>query len=75
MKFKFIDTAKRTQTGFYHRSELYCDGELITFARVTYYNRTWESYTFQTSRKCAVEKAMKQRKDILPELQKLYDSL
>lgn len=53
-KLSFIDKATNTRTGFAHRSELIADGSVVHSARVSYLNRTWEVYRFQTSRKLCV---------------------
>jgi len=49
-----------SRTGFAHVSTLIRigGGELET-KRVNYYNRTWESYQYQTSMRLVVEAAMK----------------
>ena len=38
-----------TRSGFRHIVEFYVDGELIESAKVTYQNRTWEKYEFETA--------------------------
>ena len=55
----FEDVSKSTRSGFYHKSSLYINGRLVSEARVSYYNRTWESYEFETSRRAAFDKAQK----------------
>jgi len=48
-----------SRTGFAHISTLVRDGIEIETKRVNYYNRTWESYQYQTSMRLVVEAAMK----------------
>jgi hypothetical protein len=47
-----------SRTGFAHISTLVRDGIEIATKRVNYYNRTWESYQYQTSMILVVEQAM-----------------
>lgn len=56
---EFVDVAKNTRSGFYHKSTLYIDGIEISSARISYLNRTWECYRFETSRRAAFGKAKK----------------
>ena len=56
-----------SRTGFAHVSTLVRDGGEIATKRVNYYNRTWESYQYQTSMRLVVEAAMKQELDSLIE--------
>ena len=48
MNIEFINTAKSTRRGFYHKTELYIDSEFILECKCNYINRTWESYCFQS---------------------------
>lgn len=54
-----------SRTGFAHISTLVRDGNEIETKRVNYYNRTWESYQYQTSMRLVVEAAMKRELDSL----------
>lgn len=54
-----------SRTGFAHVSTLVRDGQEIETKRVNYYNRTWESYQYQTSMRIVVEAAMKAELDSL----------
>jgi hypothetical protein len=47
-KIKMAAQSQRTQSGFRHVATLYLNGEEKESAKVTYQNRTWESYEFQT---------------------------
>lgn len=63
------------RSGFFHESQYVVswddqygnyDGESFK-QRVQYYNRTWEKYPFDTSRKCTLSKAMAWREGELKE--------
>jgi len=41
---EFVNNYGATRNGFYHKSKLYFNGELLSEARASYLNRTWESY-------------------------------
>jgi hypothetical protein len=55
---EFVNSFKGTRSGFYHKSKLYFNGELLSEARASYLNRTWESYTYQAVMKDAVRNAI-----------------
>lgn len=57
-EYLFVNDFINTRNGFAHRSTLYCDNEEIGVARVSYLNRTWERYTYQTSMRSCVNKIM-----------------
>lgn len=42
-----------------HKAWIFLDGEEVGYAKATYYNRTWESYEFQSVCQSVVEKARK----------------
>ena len=54
MNIEFINTAKNTRNGFYHKTELYIDSEFILECKCNYLNRTWESYPYQSVMKDAL---------------------
>ena len=58
MNIEFINTAKNTKNGFYHKTELYIDNEFILECKCSYINRTWESYCFQSVMKQALYEAI-----------------
>lgn len=60
-EFTFRNSFKSTRSGFSHTSEIQEGWNIIAEAKCNYLNRTWESYSFQTSMKCAVENAIAQR--------------
>jgi hypothetical protein len=47
-KITAIARYEKTRNGFRHIADLYINGVLKESAKVTYINRTWESYNFQT---------------------------
>jgi hypothetical protein len=47
-KITIVARHEDTRNGFRHIADLYINGEKIDSAKVTYQNRTWESYQFQT---------------------------
>ena len=56
---EFKNEYKSTRNGFSHTSKLYHDsGNFIIEAKLNYINRTWEVYSFQSSMKMAVSKAI-----------------
>ena len=58
MNIEFINTAKSTRSGFYHKTELYIDSEFILECKCNYLNRTWESYPYQSVMKDALHNAI-----------------
>ena len=58
MNIEFINTAKSTRSGFYHKTELYIDSEFILECKCNYLNRTWESYPYQSIMKDALYEAI-----------------
>jgi len=57
-KFTFVNTSGNTRNGFYHESTLLINGVQLSKSRCNYLNRTWESYTFQSSMKESVYNAI-----------------
>ena len=58
MNIEFINTAKNTRNGFYHKTKLYIDSEFILECKCNYLNRTWESYPYQSVMKESLYKAI-----------------
>ena len=58
MNIEFINTAKNTGSGFYHKTELYIDSEFILECKCNYLNRTWESYPYQSVMKQSLSNAI-----------------
>jgi 7,8-dihydro-6-hydroxymethylpterin-pyrophosphokinase len=63
---EILNEYKSTKNGFTHVSKLYRNNALVCEARCHYLNRTWESYTFQSSMKkvisMAIEKEIAEQK-------------
>lgn len=60
-KYMFVNESKGTSTGFKHTSTLFRkDGYEIENNTCHYLNRTWESYTFQTSMRGCIYKLIKE---------------
>lgn len=53
-EYEFINSTRRNRSGFVHETALYKNGEFIGEHKVQYYNRTWESYQYQTVMKGAI---------------------
>ena len=58
MNIEFNNTAKSTRNGFYHKTKLYIDSEFILECKLSYLNRTWESYPYQSVMKQALYNAI-----------------
>ena len=50
-----------TRYSWGHKAELFIDGEYITNKKITYYNRTWEAYTYQSILDSILDKALKEK--------------
>lgn len=58
---EFKNKYNSTRSGFNHVSKLYDSNyNLLATSKCNYINRTWESYSFQTSMKSVVNKAIEQ---------------
>jgi hypothetical protein len=47
-KIEVVCDWQKTRYGFRHLAHLMLDGKEIEYAKVCYYNRTWECYEYQT---------------------------
>lgn len=47
-EYQFVNESGNTRNGFYHRSTLFRNGYEVRNHRVSYLNRTWECYRYQT---------------------------
>lgn len=74
-KYTFQNTSGNTRNGFYHKSTLLKHGYQYAEAKVNYLNRTWESYTFQTSMIRAVEDLIESAKLSIVESYKYNNNL
>jgi hypothetical protein len=58
---EFKNEWNKTRSGFSHTSKLYDDNNnLLSTSKCNYLNRTWESYSFQSSMKSVVNKAIEE---------------
>ena len=55
---EFINNYGTTRNGFFHTSKLFYNSELLSEARASYLNRTWESYRYQSVMKQALYNAI-----------------
>lgn len=58
MNIEFKNSYGKTRSGFYHKTELYIDSEFILECKLSYSNRTWESYPYQSVMKEALYNAI-----------------
>lgn len=54
-EYEFINNSRNTRTGFAHDTTLFIDGREYGSATAIYYNRTWESYIYQTVMKRCID--------------------
>jgi len=47
-EIEFVNQYRNTRMGFAHDTTLFVNGSQYGTATCTYYNRTWECYTYQT---------------------------
>lgn len=63
--YELVCESRNTRSGFAHDCTLFKDGRQTAKATCYYYNRTWESYRYQTVMQCVVSKAIAEYKDDL----------
>lgn len=78
-KFEIKNLSRSRRGGFSHDSTLYFDGVQINKTSVHYYNRTWESFQFQTSMRRVVEDMIEYNmnqvhRDVFPHWKRLNDT-
>ena len=78
-KFEIKNSSRSRRGGFSHDSILYFDGVQINKTSVHYYNRTWESYPFQTSMRRVLEDMIEYNMNqvhrvVFPEWKRLNDA-
>lgn len=64
-KFTFACQSWQTSRSWGHEVRLHLNGEEVSKARVRYYNRTWESYRYQSCMRCAVDRLIAKEKDLI----------
>ena len=47
-EYTFINSFRGNRSGFVHETELQRNGFVLGGAKIQYYNRTWECYTYQS---------------------------
>jgi len=60
-KIKIIGKTQNTRNGFRHLVEFYNNGRLVESRSVSYLNRTWESYNYESAINRLLEKMLKNR--------------
>lgn len=60
---KFVCNTWETRYSWGHQADLYIDDEKINTSKCTYYNRTWESYQYQSVMKNCLYEYMQNVKD------------
>jgi len=60
-RMKIIGKTQNTRNGFRHLVEFYRDDKLIESRSVSYLNRTWESYNYETAISNLLKKMVKNR--------------
>lgn len=53
---KIVGNAQRTRNGFRHVVEYYRNGNMLASRSVSYINRTWESFEYETAIKLLLQK-------------------
>lgn len=68
IKFSFACESWRTRNSWGHEVTLYKNDILkIGYTRIRYYNRTWESYEYQSAIKNVIYNAIQERKAVVKE--------
>lgn len=53
-EYEFVNSSRGNRSGFVHETQLFKNDEPIGEYKQQYYNRTWESYQYQTVMKAVV---------------------
>ena len=64
---EFVNQWRGNRSGFVHETTLFIDGRRVAEAKCQYYNRTWESYTYQTVMKKAAYQLIEEETEYLRE--------
>lgn len=59
-EYLFINSFRKNRSGFVHETELMRNNWIIGTYKIQYYNRTWESYTYQSVMRGCVSKLLEQ---------------
>lgn len=65
IEFTFVNSWRKNRSGFVHETQLFKGSQKIAFNKSQYYNRTWESYEYQSSMRQAVYCALDEQKSFL----------
>lgn len=57
-EYMFINSSRGNRSGFVHETELQRNGMVLGENKIQYYNRTWESYTYQSVMKSLVSELL-----------------
>lgn len=74
-EFEFINEGWSTSSAWGHRSVLLYKGISIAEKKIRYYNRTWESYEFQSCMKACVDLAIKEKTEAAKDLYKMINKI
>lgn len=62
-EYMFINRSRGNRSGFVHETKLYKNNRLIAENKIQYYNRTWESYQYQSVMRRAVNALIDEAKE------------
>lgn len=57
-EFEFVNSFRGNRSGFVHETTLFRNGRMAGANRIQYYNRTWESYEYQSVMKGCVRELL-----------------
>lgn len=81
MNFQITDNIRikaeyyETRYSWGHKAWLYFDGQEVDYKKITYYNRTWESYQFQSIVHNLIDKSCSIAKDKKQEYKAIADEI
>lgn len=58
VNFQIFAEGWETRSSWGHRAKLFMNGYEISGAKIRYYNRTWEAYTYQSTIRAAIYKEL-----------------
>lgn len=61
--YEFVNNSKGNRVGFVHETTLFKNGYEIANAKIQYYNRTWECYTYQSVMKKCISNLLEDKKE------------
>ena len=69
-EFEFVVNSRSNRSGFVHECELFLDHKPIAQSKAQYYNRTWESYRYQSVMLSCVYDLLRDAQDNIVEREK-----